>query len=1312
MSKQKTKQILEKRTAEIVLTLVLIALIAAFVGASEVSDILDSGSSNNLVAEYRFDTGAGDTAYDTAGDKDGEINGAKWSSGVESKAMQFDGDDDYVKIDSPEPGTEFTISLWIKPYEGTGSGMIANPGDSDSDLWFIYDGSDERLRVKVTDTPNGNQRNFYSPTGSVPTEKWSHIALTVDEHNDKIAFDVDGERVTEVTDSDEHLAWNYDEWFIGKRYLDSTYFKGVLDNYNVYDRPLNASQVKSLYNSGSWKVGTNTEEDDPSKVLDISFQHQNSSNVLDTSGYDNHLGITNGVGQENAVNCKVGSCYSFDGNNGYLPISGYSYESDRLSNLTVSAWIKTNSDGIIASFDRNQYWRFEIGGNGGNPGHVGMSFDGDGGQVDGFGSTTQVADGKWHHVAFSFGGGEAKLFVDGREENSTTSGTTLGTGGTRYGFIGVGSEAEVFDGPQGPNTYFDGRIDEFQIFNRSLSQQEIIDNAEGLSSGGKMLYMRFDRRGGDKIHDYSGEGNHGDLLWNESWGPKSTLGVSGNALEFDGYDDRVEPAMNSVSEKPGRLTVSAWYKTDGDFNDDSLVSDEITTPDEGFGLRPGSFRVGRGNGNGMVSASGSLETGAWTHVLGTYDNSTVKFYKNGKLLDQTSFEGPYYKSLRQLVIGYNAWRNSNFDAGYGWKGEIDEVEIYPYAVSEQKAENIYSRGKSQISFSSDSKPNTDLEEDLILSQTFDRIETCDQADTVTCPSGLNGEVAVDDSGMANHGELVNGPAEEGAGRCKVGGCLSFDGVDDYINIGDQSGTSISDPSLSGAVSFSAWVQPEGGDYIISSGAQTSSRGISFVNRDPAVIELDNGSKLWRCEPSKLEQNKWTHVSSVWNGSTLEVYYNGKLVCTDNSPSDSSVSDTETLLTIGSPNNDLGNYLFDGSVDQIRIYNSSLSKKQVWKLYTKGRDRSSEGDMGGPVAHWRTSQPGEILPDIAGENDGRFNTNLLDNSGFESGEDGTGNMHRIRTNYAGNSEVNQEESKSGYYGGKHVKTGEDDQWSAVEWDLTQLESGKKYDFGAWYKCTGTVSSDLSVGIANSTGWDRVDRIDLGSYTCDNKWRFVSGESSSLPSGIQDTNRVRFRWDYSTNSGTMYVDDMYLREDDADWGYNSNGETVMEFDGEGDFVQLQTPVTLNKEASTIAWRMNPSSTSSTGLFTDSTSNVDNHIEVRTNKIFAETQINCNNFDFNQYRKKTGWNSYAIVFDDNRAYLYENGELLGEATNYGNDGCSGSSANGLLEDMSFEYIGSKTGYNPGFNGQIDDVRVYPYSLDQENLKQVMNNGGLSVG
>jgi len=61
-------------------------------------------------------------------------------------------------------------------------------------------------------------------------------------------------------------------------------------------------------------------------------------------------------------------------------------------------------------------------------------------------------------------------------------------------------------------------------------------------------------------------------------GPKSTLGVSGNALEFDGYDDRVEPAMNSVSEKPGRLTVSAWYKTDGDFNDDSLVSDEITTP--------------------------------------------------------------------------------------------------------------------------------------------------------------------------------------------------------------------------------------------------------------------------------------------------------------------------------------------------------------------------------------------------------------------------------------------------------------------------------------------------------------------------------------------------------------------------------------------------------------------------------------------------------------------------------------------------------------------------------------------------------------
>ncbi|MFB6245393.1 MAG: hypothetical protein ABEJ03_03540, partial [Candidatus Nanohaloarchaea archaeon] len=77
----------EKRSFEIALAVGLIAVITVGVQASGFTlDAGNTGSSSGaegLVAEYRFDTGAGNTAYDTSGaNNDGTINGATWTQGV------------------------------------------------------------------------------------------------------------------------------------------------------------------------------------------------------------------------------------------------------------------------------------------------------------------------------------------------------------------------------------------------------------------------------------------------------------------------------------------------------------------------------------------------------------------------------------------------------------------------------------------------------------------------------------------------------------------------------------------------------------------------------------------------------------------------------------------------------------------------------------------------------------------------------------------------------------------------------------------------------------------------------------------------------------------------------------------------------------------------------------------------------------------------------------------------------------------------------------------------------------------------------
>lgn len=197
----------------------------------------------------------------------------------------------------------------------------------------------------------------------------------------------------------------------------------------------------------------------------------------------------------------------FDGNNDYAAIENLFYEGTDYSEVTIETWLKTSNAGdqMIASFDRSEYWRVEINGSGAGNGQVGFDLRTSSGIVD-FGSTTRVDDGEWHHVACVFDNGTLEIYIDGILDASTTGGNFFGTGATRYGFLGTGSESGTFNGATGPNSYFDGELDEFRVWNRALSQIEIRTNMAKHVSGkadGLQLYYKFDDILGDTIYDHN-----------------------------------------------------------------------------------------------------------------------------------------------------------------------------------------------------------------------------------------------------------------------------------------------------------------------------------------------------------------------------------------------------------------------------------------------------------------------------------------------------------------------------------------------------------------------------------------------------------------------------------------------------------------------------------------------------------------------------------------------------------------------------------------------------------------------------------------
>jgi hypothetical protein len=176
-----------------------------------------------------------------------------------------------------------------------------------------------------------------------------------------------------------------------------------------------------------------------------------------------------------------------DGVDDYIAIDNMHYADAGNTEVSVCAWVRTSSTANqhIAAFDRNEYWRLQIAGEAGGPGLVGWSVMTSSGQVD-YGSARRVDDGQWHHVAGVFDNGTLTIYIDGGSERPVYGGPTFGTGTTRFGFLGIGSEATEFNGRSNATGYYDGDLDDVRIYSHALSAAEIAYLADATPQDGQL----------------------------------------------------------------------------------------------------------------------------------------------------------------------------------------------------------------------------------------------------------------------------------------------------------------------------------------------------------------------------------------------------------------------------------------------------------------------------------------------------------------------------------------------------------------------------------------------------------------------------------------------------------------------------------------------------------------------------------------------------------------------------------------------------------------------------------------------------------
>ena len=200
-------------------------------------------------------------------------------------------------------------------------------------------------------------------------------------------------------------------------------------------------------------------------------------------------------------------------------------------------------------------------------------------------------------------------------------------------------------------------------------------------------YWRLDEQTGEVAKDAVGV-NDGAYLNGVTLGrPGALAGDTNTAAGFVAANlTKVDIAYTDVLN-PLVFTVECWAKvTGGAGNFRSPLTSRADAPQRGyiFYAEPGNtwqFWTGTGASTGWTALTGpAVQLNAYAHLVGLYDGTTLYFYVNGNLVSQQVMAfGP--NDVSPLRIGGGA---SEGDGNYFFEGDVDEVAVYPTALSEER----------------------------------------------------------------------------------------------------------------------------------------------------------------------------------------------------------------------------------------------------------------------------------------------------------------------------------------------------------------------------------------------------------------------------------------------------------------------------------------------------------------------------------------------------------------------------------------------------------------------------------------------------
>ncbi len=432
-----------------------------------------------------------------------------------------------------------------------------------------------------------------------------------------------------------------------------------------------------------------------------------NGNANDESGNGNH-GIVNGATLGSDRYSNANSAYYFNGSQSIVVPDASSFQ---LNYVTLSVWFrtsdqsassllyKTDSGALNEQFAcelnytsaSTNLWSVKNGNNCTNPG-IGwqeINFD------------SSLFDNSWHNIICTYDGVISNMYLDGNLV--ATSAFSIGVIDPCGGELNIG---KAYNSAH----YFDGSIDDIGIWNRALTQQEVV-NLYAASipppcnplptnlTAGLVGYWPFC----GNANDESGNGNNaivnGAMLTNDRFGSLNSAYDFNRSLN-DGIDytsvTQLYPSLNSYS-------LSVWFNSiDDSYSEQDVIRNGcyIGTGNLGyclylsdhFGSKKISFDVGgSGLSGGYIHADdiSPLQDSTWYHVVATVDRNAnvLTLYINGQMVDTADISLLGDQSNSDPI-----WMGKEYIFnGNSFGGVIDDFCFWNRALSSQEVSQLYNQ---------------------------------------------------------------------------------------------------------------------------------------------------------------------------------------------------------------------------------------------------------------------------------------------------------------------------------------------------------------------------------------------------------------------------------------------------------------------------------------------------------------------------------------------------------------------------------------------------------------------------------------------